>query len=128
MRGGLALYKPRGISSFDVIRRLRPILLTKTKVGHAGTLDPAAEGLILILVGEASRVQHLLKDLDKEYEAAVRLGVRTDTLDAEGKTLEEVEVPPLDEEPIRNALDATPTSLLRRKDKRPKGIRYGKGG
>lgn len=105
MRGGLALYKPRGISSFDVIRRLRPILLTKTKLGHAGTLDPAAEGLILILVGEASRVQHLLKDLDKEYEAAVRLGVRTDTLDAEGKTLEEVEVPPLDEETIRNALD-----------------------
>ena len=105
MRGGLALHKPRGISSFDVIRRLRPILGKKTKIGHAGTLDPAAQGLLLILVGEATRVQNLLKDLDKEYEAVVRLGVRTDTLDAEGKVLEEVEVPPLDENPIRSALD-----------------------
>ena len=105
MRGGLALHKPRGISSFDVIRRLRPIIGKKTKIGHAGTLDPAAQGLLLILVGEATRVQNLLKDLDKEYEAVVRLGVRTDTLDAEGKVLEEVEVPPLDEKPIRSVLD-----------------------
>lgn len=105
MRGGLALHKPRGISSFDVIRRLRPIIGKKTKLGHAGTLDPAAQGLLLILVGEATRVQNLLKDLDKEYEAVVRLGVRTDTLDAEGKVLEEVEVPPLDEKPIRSVLD-----------------------
>ena len=106
MRGGLALHKPRGISSFDVIRRLRPILPVKTKLGHAGTLDPAAQGLLLILVGEATRVQNLLKDLDKEYVATVKLGVGTDTLDAEGKVLEEVEVPPLDEGTINSALDA----------------------
>jgi len=105
VRGGLALHKPRGISSFDVIRRLRPIIGKKTKIGHAGTLDPAAQGLLLILVGEATRVQNLLKDLDKEYEAVVKLGVRTDTLDAEGKTFEEVEVPPLDEKPIRSVLN-----------------------
>lgn len=105
MRGGLALHKPRGISSFDVIRRLRPILGGKTKLGHAGTLDPAAQGLLLILVGEATRVQNLLKDLDKEYVATVKLGIRTDTQDAEGKVLEEVEVPPLDEKPIRSVLD-----------------------
>jgi tRNA pseudouridine55 synthase len=105
VRGGLALHKTKGTSSFDVIRRLRPIIGEKTKIGHAGTLDPAAQGLLLILVDEATRVQNLLKDLDKEYEAVVRLGVRTDTLDAEGKVLEEAEVPVLDEKVIRDALD-----------------------
>jgi tRNA pseudouridine55 synthase len=105
VRGGLALHKPCGISSFDVIRRLRPILPAKTKLGHAGTLDPAAQGLLLILVGQATRVQNLIKDLDKEYVATVKLGVRTDTLDAEGKVLEEVEVPALDDAVLRDALD-----------------------
>ena len=70
--------------------------------------------MILILVGEATRVQHLLKDLDKEYEAVVRLGVRTDTLDAEGKTLEEVEVPPLDEASLHSALDALKGERMQR--------------
>ncbi len=104
MRGGLAVFKPCGPSSFDIIRKLRPHLPGKTKVGHAGTLDPAAKGLLMLVVGDATRIQHLLKDLDKTYLAAVRLGIRTDTLDAEGRVIEEREVPVISEEAIRVAL------------------------
>ncbi len=187
MRGGLALNKPVGISSFDIIRRLRQLLRTacksgleeksgkgyrssgkidstkgvadtgltastgsfanimdtvcvtgggtsvtsvtegssdskdttedvgvtgsvtggvtgRVKMGHAGTLDPAASGLMLILFGEATRVQHLLKDLDKEYVAIVHLGVETDTLDSEGEIVREAPVPDICIKEIKQAL------------------------
>lgn len=104
MRGGLRVYKPLGVSSFDVIRSLRSIMPPGTTLGHAGTLDPAADGLLLVLVNEATRVQHLLKDLDKTYLAVVRLGVETDTLDKTGKVIREAEVPEIDTETIRAAL------------------------
>jgi len=84
------------------------------KLGHAGTLDPAAQGLVLVLVGEATRIQHLLKDLDKEYLAEVRLGVATDTLDMEGRTVEQSEVPALDEERLRRALAALTGTRMQR--------------
>ncbi|MBN2379026.1 tRNA pseudouridine(55) synthase TruB [candidate division WOR-3 bacterium] len=114
MRGGLLINKPVGISSFDVIRRLRELLPRSTKMGHSGTLDPAAHGLLLILVGQATRIQHLLKDLDKEYIAHVRLGVATDTLDSEGEVVEEVDVPDLDEEKIREALSSLTGTRMQR--------------
>jgi tRNA pseudouridine55 synthase len=104
VRGGLRVFKPLGISSFDVIRSLRSIMPRGTVLGHAGTLDPAAEGLLLVLVNEATRVQHLLKDLEKTYIAVVRLGVETDTLDAAGKVTREVEVPEIEAEAIKAAL------------------------
>jgi tRNA pseudouridine55 synthase len=92
LRGGLLVNKPCGISSFDVIRRLKPLVSKKTKIGHAGTLDPAAQGLVIVLIGEATRVQHLIKDLDKTYVAEIKLGVATDTLDKEGAVVDRVEV------------------------------------
>jgi tRNA pseudouridine55 synthase len=104
VRGGLIISKPVGISSFDVIRHLRRILPKGVKLGHSGTLDPSAGGLLLILVGEATRIQHLLKDLDKEYLAGVRLGLETDTLDMEGKVVSEMPVADIEEVTIRKAL------------------------
>lgn len=75
--------KPAGLTSHAVVARLRKILDIK-RIGHAGTLDPAATGLLVILVGSATKLFPYLSDLDKEYEGEVTIGVSTDTLDAEG--------------------------------------------
>ena len=83
--GGLLLVdKPKGITSHDAIDRVRRALGTR-KVGHAGTLDPMATGLLLIGVGRATRLLRFLGDLPKTYEGTARLGEETDTLDAEGE-------------------------------------------
>jgi tRNA pseudouridine55 synthase len=85
---GLVLVdKPAGITSHDVVDVVRRRLGTR-KVGHAGTLDPMATGLMLIGVGRATRLLRYLSGLDKAYEGTARLGVRTDTLDADGEVLE----------------------------------------
>jgi tRNA pseudouridine55 synthase len=88
MRGVLNVNKPSGITSYDVIRRLKPVLDTR-QLGHAGTLDPLATGVLLVLVNEATKVADYLQMLDKEYRAEVRLGIRTDTDDMTGQTIEE---------------------------------------
>ena len=75
--------KPAGPTSFDVIRRLRPVL--GQKVGHAGTLDPFATGLLLILAGKATRLATFLSGLDKSYRAVVQFGAESSTLDPEGE-------------------------------------------
>jgi tRNA pseudouridine55 synthase len=74
--------KPAGPTSFDVLRRLRPAL--GRKLGHAGTLDPFATGLLLVLAGGATRLATHLSGLDKSYRAVVQLGATSPTLDAEG--------------------------------------------
>ena len=81
--GLLSIDKPGGITSHDAIDRIRRALGTR-KVGHAGTLDPMATGLLLVGVGRATRLLRFLSDLDKTYEGTAQLGVRTDTLDADG--------------------------------------------
>jgi tRNA pseudouridine55 synthase len=81
--GILLVDKPAGITSHDAIDAVRRALGTR-KVGHAGTLDPMATGLLLVGVGRATRLLRFLGDLDKEYEGAGRLGEETDTLDADG--------------------------------------------
>jgi tRNA pseudouridine55 synthase len=96
MRGVLNVNKPSGITSYDVIRQLKP-LIGKTRIGHAGTLDPLANGVLLVLLGAATKVADLLQHQEKEYIAQVRLGVRTDSDDITGRVLEEQPVPPLDE-------------------------------
>jgi tRNA pseudouridine55 synthase len=83
MNGILLIDKPAGLTSHAVVARLRKILDIK-RIGHAGTLDPAATGLLVILVGSATKLFPYLSDLDKEYEGEVTIGVSTDTLDAEG--------------------------------------------
>jgi tRNA pseudouridine55 synthase len=84
--GLLLVDKPAGITSHDVVDSVRRTLATK-KVGHAGTLDPMATGLLLIGVGRATRLLRFLGDLAKTYEGTLRLGVETDTLDADGDVI-----------------------------------------
>jgi tRNA pseudouridine55 synthase len=81
--GLLLIDKPSGITSHDVVDRVRRALRTR-KVGHAGTLDPLATGLLLVGVGRATRLLRFLSDLPKTYEGTALLGVETDTLDADG--------------------------------------------
>lgn len=103
MRGVLNVNKPSGITSYDVIRRLKPVLGTK-KLGHAGTLDPLASGVLLILVNEATKIADYLQIPAKEYVAEIRLGIRTDTDDITGRVLEEKPVAGIDREQVLSAL------------------------
>jgi tRNA pseudouridine55 synthase len=86
MDGVLIIDKPAGLTSHDVIDRVRHILHLR-RVGHTGTLDPFATGLLVILVGRATRLAQFLSGLDKEYEAVIRLGYATDTGDVTGKRI-----------------------------------------
>jgi tRNA pseudouridine55 synthase len=83
MNGLLIIDKPAGITSHDVVSRVRRTLKTK-RVGHTGTLDPFATGVMVILVGQATRLAQFLDKDEKEYEALVRFGFETDTGDATG--------------------------------------------
>jgi tRNA pseudouridine55 synthase len=103
MEGILLVDKPRDHTSHDVVARLRGKLKTR-RIGHAGTLDPMATGLLIILVGKATRVSQYLISLDKEYEGTVELGKVTDSQDAEGEVMETRPVPPLTEEDVKSAI------------------------
>ena len=81
----LACDKPAGVTSHDVVASIRRSLPRRTKVGHAGTLDPFATGLLLVLVGRATRVQRFLMALPKTYEAVARFGAVSDTGDPDGE-------------------------------------------
>ncbi len=95
---GLVLVdKPKGVTSHDAVDAVRLVLGTR-KVGHAGTLDPMATGLLLIGVGRATRLLRYLAGLHKTYEGTGRLGVETDTLDADGRVVRTVEVEATGEE------------------------------
>lgn len=90
MKSGIInVYKEKGFTSFDVVAKLRGILKTK-KIGHTGTLDPDAEGVLPVCIGKATRVCDLLTDKDKVYEAVLLLGVETDTQDTSGEILKEL--------------------------------------
>jgi tRNA pseudouridine55 synthase len=83
---GLLLYpKPAGVTSHDVVARVRRELPGGVRVGHAGTLDPFATGLLLVLVGRATRAQRFFMELPKTYRAVARLGWRSDSGDPEGR-------------------------------------------
>jgi tRNA pseudouridine55 synthase len=101
--GVLLVDKPRDHTSHDVIARLRGKLRMR-KIGHAGTLDPMATGLLVVLVGRATRVSQYIISLDKEYEGTVELGRTTDSQDAEGQTMETRPVPALTEAEVRAAM------------------------
>lgn len=94
MHGILVIDKPRGLTSHDVVRRVRRALGTR-RVGHTGTLDPLATGVLPVAVGEGTRLVQFLLEGDKEYRATLRLGEITDTQDATGKVLESHPVPAL---------------------------------
>ena len=92
MTGVLILDKPAGFTSFDAVAVCRR-LCHERKIGHTGTLDPMATGVLPLLLGKATRAASLLEDTDKEYEAGFRLGVSTDTEDSTGKVLETSDTP-----------------------------------
>ena len=103
--GFILVDKPEGITSFDVIRKLRKILKIK-KMGHMGTLDPLASGLLPICVGRSTRLSQFVIKNDKCYLAGIRLGRTTDSYDAEGEfTSPELPVPHLDHAGLDAALD-----------------------
>ena len=92
MTGVLILDKPADFTSFDAVAVCRR-LCHERKIGHTGTLDPMATGVLPLLLGKATRAASLLEDTDKEYEAGFRLGVSTDTEDSTGKVLETSDTP-----------------------------------
>jgi tRNA pseudouridine55 synthase len=103
MNGLLVVDKPAGCTSHDVVQRVRKALRQRS-VGHAGTLDPLATGVLVVAVGEGTKlVSHLQSD-DKRYEVTIALGSETDSLDADGEVTETADVPSLDQRTVENAL------------------------
>lgn len=103
--GVLLVDKGPDMTSHDVVAVARKCLNIK-KIGHCGTLDPMATGLLILVVGRATKIQDLLMSEDKEYVGTIELGTTTNTQDAEGETIEEKEVPDFSEEEIKTAFDA----------------------
>lgn len=101
--GVLLVDKPPDHTSHDVVARLRGKLQMK-KIGHAGTLDPMATGLLIMLVGKATRISQYLISLDKEYTGAIEFGKITDSQDAEGRVMETRPVPPLTRAEVEQAM------------------------
>jgi len=91
--GLLLVDKPQGWTSHDVVAAVRRLLPKKTRVGHTGTLDPMATGLLVLLVGRATKSAARHQGLDKTYEGSIRLGLETDTGDLDGKTVKTAPVP-----------------------------------
>ncbi|HHX87935.1 MAG TPA: tRNA pseudouridine(55) synthase TruB [Firmicutes bacterium] len=94
MNGLVVVNKPYGPTSHQVVQEIRR-LIPKVKVGHAGTLDPAATGVLPVCLGKATRIVEYLMDLPKGYRAELELGATTETGDAQGKVIEQFPVPPL---------------------------------
>jgi tRNA pseudouridine55 synthase len=103
--GVLVVDKPPGPTSFDVVRRIRGAAKVR-RVGHGGTLDPLASGVLPICLGEATKLAPFLLDADKEYDFSLRLGVETDTYDAAGAVTARIDPAGVDEAQVRAALAA----------------------
>jgi tRNA pseudouridine55 synthase len=95
----LIVDKPAGITSAEVVRQIKA-RVRPDRVGHLGTLDPFATGLLPIMIGEATKLAPFLQDGEKEYEGVIRLGVETDTLDRTGAEIQTAEVPPFTAETL----------------------------
>ncbi len=111
--GILNINKPTGWTSHDVVAKVRR-LLSQREVGHAGTLDPLATGVLLVCAGQATRVSEYLMAGRKVYRAVVRLGVTTDTYDADGEITSRSPVPPLSRDAILAALAPFIGAILQR--------------
>src|SRR5918994_1806108 len=112
VEGLMLVDKPSGVTSHDVVDAVRRALRTR-KVGHAGTLDPMATGLLVLGVGRATRLLRFLGDLSKTYDGTMRLGVETDTLDADGEEVRRREVH-VDPETVRTAMASLVGGSLQR--------------
>src|SRR5262249_41830465 len=112
LSGILNVDKPAGPTSHDIVARVRRLVNPKSKIqnpkskiGHADTLDPAATGVLVVLLGTATRLAEYLTDLPKEYDARIRFGLRTDSQDTTGAVLTGEDASSLTEEQVRAALD-----------------------
>ena len=103
LAGVLVIDKPGGMTSHDVVMRVRRILGVK-KVGHTGTLDPMATGLLPLCIGGATKIARFLEGGEKEYRATIKFGIETDTYDAEGKVVAESDTSGVSEEMVLEAL------------------------
>ncbi len=101
--GLLLVDKPSGVTSHDVVQVVRRKLGVR-RVGHTGTLDPMAQGLLMLVVGQATKHQHTLQGHEKTYEAVLRLGTQTDTGDATGVPVRTAPVPMLDQARVAETL------------------------
>ena len=88
INGALNIYKEKGVTSFYVVRKIKKILGVK-KCGHAGTLDPLAEGVMQVCIGRGTKMVPFLQEEEKTYEAVIRLGISTDTQDGEGRIIKQ---------------------------------------
>ena len=104
MNGIIIINKPVGYTSRDVVNELCRIFNTK-KVGHCGTLDPGASGVLVICIGKSLKVCELLTNHDKEYIAGITLGIETDTLDMDGKIIND-EAVNINDDDIINAVNS----------------------
>jgi tRNA pseudouridine(55) synthase len=103
-QGILIVDKPEGLTSHDVVQKVRRAYGLR-QVGHAGTLDPIASGVLVVLVGSATRIAQYLQEDDKEYHLVLKLGLETDTQDITGQTLNEVDPSGVTEEDLKTAVD-----------------------
>ena len=105
MNGVLNIFKPKGMSSFDAVRVVKKVAGTG-KVGHTGTLDPEATGVLPICIGRATKIIDYIMDSEKVYEVTLKLGIRTTTYDLEGEVLEERDPSHLTEEEILKSINS----------------------
>ena len=103
MKNVLLINKPSGITSYDVIRILKKKLHPK-KIGHAGTLDPLASGLLIVLIDEATKQSEKFMGMAKRYRVEMHLGIKTDTGDVDGKVTQKSDIPELNREKIEKTL------------------------
>ena len=101
----LNIYKPKGITSFGVVKKIRKIISVK-KVGHGGTLDPFAEGVLIVGTGKDTKKLKNITDSDKSYTASIQLGKITDTLDPEGVVTRKKKIPKLNNLKIDKILNS----------------------
>jgi len=112
MNGGIIIVnKPKGYTSRDIVNMVGRFLGT-SKVGHCGTLDPVATGVLVIGVGDGLKILEFMNNDTKEYVAKVKLGIKTDTLDITGKVIEEVKDYKLDKDKLKEVVDSFKKSYL----------------
>lgn len=105
MNGVLNIFKNKGMTSFDVVSRVRKIAGEK-KVGHTGTLDPEAEGVLPVCIGKATKIIDYIMDSEKGYSVKFKLGIKTTTYDLEGEVLEERDTSSLTEKEVEEAINS----------------------
>ena len=112
IHGVLNVYKEKGYTSHDVVAKLRGIVKQK-KIGHTGTLDPDAEGVLPVCFGKATKLCDLLTDKDKTYQAVLLLGQATDTQDTSGQVLEKHSTEDLTNEKVENVIRSFEENTIR---------------